>query len=129
LAKQRPTPNIFNAYTLLTVSLQFLVHFGCLLYVVQEAHITEPRDKIDLEAEFKPNLLNSAVYIMAMALQVSTFTVNYRGRPFMESLMENKPMLYSLLFSGCAVFTLASGVSPELTEKFELVQLPAQVCI
>uniref|UniRef100_A0A915AUB1 Cation-transporting ATPase n=2 Tax=Parascaris univalens TaxID=6257 RepID=A0A915AUB1_PARUN len=126
LAKQRPIPNIFNAYTLLTVSLQFAVHFGCLLYVVQEAHRAEPREKIDLDAEFKPNLLNSAVYVMAMALQVSTFAVNYRGRPFMESLMENKPMLYSLLFSGSAVFALASGISPELTEKFELVELPIE---
>uniref|UniRef100_A0A914RJF3 Uncharacterized protein n=1 Tax=Parascaris equorum TaxID=6256 RepID=A0A914RJF3_PAREQ len=44
----------------------------------------------------------------------------------MESLMENKPMLYSLLFSGSAVFALASGISPELTEKFELVELPIE---
>uniref|UniRef100_A0A1I8ELJ2 Cation-transporting ATPase n=3 Tax=Wuchereria bancrofti TaxID=6293 RepID=A0A1I8ELJ2_WUCBA len=114
LAKQRPIPNIFNAYTLLTVSLQFVVHFGCLI------------EKINLEAEFKPNLLNSAVYLMALALQVATFAVNYRGHPFMESLLENKPMLYSLLFSGSAVFALASGISPELTEKFELVELPVE---
>lgn len=33
---------------------------------------------VDIESEFKPNILNSAVYIMAMALQVSTFAVNYR---------------------------------------------------
>ncbi|KAM3726125.1 putative manganese-transporting ATPase catp-8 [Dirofilaria immitis] len=124
LARQRPTPNIFNAYTLLTVSLQFAIHFGCLIYIVREAQAADPREKVDLEAEFKPNLLNSAVYLMALALQVATFAVNYRGHPFMESLLENKPMLYSLLFSGSAVFTLASGISPELTEKFELVELP-----
>lgn len=47
----------------------------------------------------------------------------------MESLLENKPMLYSLLFSGCAVFTLASGVSPELSERFELVELPFAVSL
>lgn len=124
LAKQRPIPNIFNAYTLLTVALQFAVHFTCLILTVQAAHLAEPREKVNLEAEFKPNMLNSAVYVMAMALQVSTFAVNYRGRPFMESLIENKPMLYSLLFSGSAVFILASGMSPELTLKFELVDLP-----
>jgi len=95
LAKQRPMPNIFNAYTLLTVTLQFAVHFGCMIFIVQQAHAIEPRqveswklhynacalnrkEKIDLESEFKPNLLNSAVYVMSMALQVSTFAVNYR---------------------------------------------------
>uniref|UniRef100_A0A0N5AJ36 Cation-transporting ATPase n=1 Tax=Syphacia muris TaxID=451379 RepID=A0A0N5AJ36_9BILA len=113
LAHQRPIPNIFNIYTLFTVAFQFIIHFGCLVYVVQQAHIVEPRDKIDLDADFKPSVLNSAVYIMSMALQ---------GRPFMESLFENKPLLYSLLFSGAAVFTLASGVSPDLLLKFELIE-------
>ncbi|KAI1700167.1 e1-E2 ATPase domain-containing protein [Ditylenchus destructor] len=125
LSKQRPIPNIFNAYTLLTVTGQFLVHFACLVFIVQQAHIIAPRaEKIDLEAEFKPNILNSAVYVMSMALQVSTFAVNYRGRPFMESLAENKPMLFSILSSGLAVFALASNIVPELSQKFELVEMP-----
>uniref|UniRef100_A0AC34QHR8 SWIM-type domain-containing protein n=1 Tax=Panagrolaimus sp. JU765 TaxID=591449 RepID=A0AC34QHR8_9BILA len=124
LSKQRPVPNIFNAYTLLTVTLQFLIHFSGLLYIVQEAHRLEPRGKVDLQAEFTPNLLNTAVYVMSMALQVATFATNYRGRPFMESLTENKPMLYSVVGSGIGVFALAANLMPELNEQIQLVQLP-----
>lgn len=37
-------------------------------------------DPIDLEAKFTPNMLNTTVYIISMALQVCTFAVNYRVR-------------------------------------------------
>uniref|UniRef100_A0A7E4UZ81 Cation-transporting ATPase n=1 Tax=Panagrellus redivivus TaxID=6233 RepID=A0A7E4UZ81_PANRE len=124
LSKQRPTPNIFNAYTLLTVTSQFAIHFLCLIYVVQESHRIEPRGKVDLQAEFAPNLLNTAVYVMSMGLQVATFAVNYRGRPFMESLWENTPMLYSVIGSGLGVFALAANLMPEINDKFQLVELP-----
>uniref|UniRef100_A0A1I7WN13 Uncharacterized protein n=1 Tax=Heterorhabditis bacteriophora TaxID=37862 RepID=A0A1I7WN13_HETBA len=128
LSKQRPLANIFNTYTLLTVTGQFLVHFLCLLYVVKQSHLFEPRmGPIDLEAKFSPNVLNTTVYIISMALQVCTFAVNYRGRPFMESLVENKAMLYSVLFSGFAVFSLATGASEDMMNQFELVVLPNEV--
>ncbi|CAI5448750.1 unnamed protein product [Caenorhabditis angaria] len=128
LSKQRPMANIFNAYTLLTVTLQFVVHFSVLLYMVNLAHLADPRDgPIDLEAKFTPNVLNTTVYIISMALQVCTFAVNYRGRPFMESLFENKAMLYSIMFSGTAVFTLATGASDDLMKQFELVILPDEL--
>ncbi|EGT37692.1 hypothetical protein CAEBREN_15646 [Caenorhabditis brenneri] len=125
LSRQRPMANIFNAYTLLTVTLQFVVHFSCLLYIVGLAHEANPiKEPVDLEAKFTPNILNTTVYIISMALQVCTFAVNYRGRPFMESLFENKSMLYSIMFSGGAVFTLASGQATDLMNQFELVVLP-----
>ncbi|CAF4447161.1 unnamed protein product, partial [Rotaria magnacalcarata] len=38
LARERPLPNIFNFYTLISVLGQFAVHLTALIYVVNEAH-------------------------------------------------------------------------------------------
>uniref|UniRef100_A0A0K0F7K8 Cation-transporting ATPase n=1 Tax=Strongyloides venezuelensis TaxID=75913 RepID=A0A0K0F7K8_STRVS len=125
LSREKPMANIFNVYTILTISLQFCVHFFCLLYIVDLASTYEqPIEKVTSETKFKPSLLNSSVYLLGMTLQISTFVVNYRGRPFMESLFENKPLLYSIIAATSVVFTLASNAVPEMTSYFELVQFP-----
>ena len=81
--------------------------------------------ELDLEKEFAPNLLNTVVYLMSMTLQVSTFLVNYRGRPFMESLAENRPLLYSIVISLTGLFALASNTMPrDIQEQFQIVPIP-----
>lgn len=45
----------------------------------------------------------------------------------MESLFNNKPLLYSLAFSGTAITALASGVVPDIADQFEIVPLPIEV--
>ena len=45
----------------------------------------------------------------------------------MESLSENKPLLYSLMFSCGGIIILASGVIPDISQQFQLVALPGEV--
>jgi len=79
------------------------------------------------EAEFEPNIINSTVYLICMGLQVSTFAVNYKGHPFMESLRENRLLMYSILASSGVVACLALNLVPDLQSAFQIVDFPPDV--
>lgn len=55
------------------------------------------------------------------------FSSSFQGHPFMESLLENKALLYSLLGSGGVVLALAVGIVPEFAQQFEIVDFPPEV--
>jgi hypothetical protein len=50
-----------------------------------------------------------------------------QGHPFMESLWENKPLLYSVLASTTTIVCLASGMLPDMAHQFEIVELETEV--
>uniref|UniRef100_A0A5K3FND9 Cation-transporting ATPase n=1 Tax=Mesocestoides corti TaxID=53468 RepID=A0A5K3FND9_MESCO len=124
LSQKRPLPNVFNLYTLLTVGGQFAVHFTALYGLITAAEAQMPPlpegELIDIHADFKPTILNTAVYLISTALQVSTIAVNYEGHPFRESLFENKPLLNGLAFATAGTVALAFGA---LSDSLELVLL------
>jgi cation-transporting ATPase 13A1 len=57
-------------------------------------------------------------------LQVSVFVVNLKGRPFMGGLMDNKPLLYSLMATFALVFMCASETIPRLNKWLQLEPFP-----
>lgn len=128
LSRQRPLPNIFNAYTVLTVLGQFAVHFSTLVFLKAQSELRSPpkEEFVDLEAEFQPSLINTTIYIISMSMQITTFAVNYKGEPFMESMVANKPLMYSLLVSASAVLALASGLLPDIMTQFQLVEFDVE---
>ncbi|KAF4125501.1 manganese-transporting P-type ATPase [Geosmithia morbida] len=122
LSKERPQPNIFNVYIIGSILGQFAVHIATLIYVARLCDKIDPRsDDIDLEAEFTPSLLNSAVYLLQLIQQISTFAINYQGRPFRESLSENKGMYYGIVGVSALAFICALELIPEINEGMKLV--------
>lgn len=57
-------------------------------------------------------------------MQVSTFAINYKGHPFMQSLTENKALKNSLLLAGGFTLLLASEMMPDMNETFQLTPFP-----
>lgn len=47
----------------------------------------------------------------------------------MESLSENRPLLWSIALSGLAIVGLLTGSSPEFNEQFALVDIPTEVSL
>ncbi|OJJ44399.1 hypothetical protein ASPZODRAFT_101462 [Penicilliopsis zonata CBS 506.65] len=122
LSKERPQPNIFNPYIIGSVLGQFAIHIATLIYLSQYVYSIQPRnDDIDLEGEFEPSLLNSAIYLLQLIQQISTFSINYQGRPFRESIRENKAMYWGLIAASGVAFSCATEFIPELNEKLRLV--------
>lgn len=83
-----------------------------------------PEDKV---VEFEPNIINSTVYLICMGLQVSTFAVNYKGHPFMESLRENRLLMYAILASSGVVMCLALNLIPDVQSAFQIIDFPDDV--
>ena len=123
LSRERPQSNIMNVYILGSVLGQFAIHCATLIYLSNVVYsITPPSEEIDLEGEFEPSLLNSAVYLMQLIQQVSTFAINYQGRPFRESIRENRGMYWGLI--ACSFVALAGSTEfiPELNSRLRLVK-------
>jgi cation-transporting ATPase 13A1 len=122
LSKERPQHNIFNTYIIGSVLGQFAVHIATLIYVSQYVQRVEPKDpNPDLEKEFEPSLLNSAIYLLQLIQQISTFAINYQGRPFRESIRENKAMYWGLVSVSAVAFSCATEFVPELNTRLKLV--------
>ena len=50
-----------------------------------------------------------------------------QGRPFMESLKDNKALLYTLMMSSGLVIVLCLGLSPSFSHSFDIVEFDVKV--
>jgi len=123
LSRERPLGNIFNLYVLLSVLIQFALHIASLVYITNLSHSYEERGPIDLKAKFEPSLLNTAIYLLGLSQQVSTFTINFQGRPFREGIRENPTLWWGLVAASTVAFSGATDFMPELNRWLQIVEM------
>merc|ERR1711935_1005013 len=83
-----------------------------------------PDHEVDLDGTFKPGIVNSVVFLVSNVQQVTVFVVNLQGRPFMNGLTENRPLLWSLLATFILTFMFASESVPAMNRYFQLIPFP-----
>ncbi|KAI5966159.1 SPF1 [Candida pseudojiufengensis] len=124
LSKERPQDGIFNIYIMGSILGQFFIHIVTLIYITNEIYLLEPKEpSIDLEKKFNPSLLNTGMFLLQLAQQVSTFAVNYIGLPFREKISDNKGMYYGLLGVAALTFAGSTEFIPEINEAMQFVPM------
>ncbi|PKI82733.1 putative cation-transporting ATPase 1 [Malassezia vespertilionis] len=124
LAPERPVSNIINVYVFGSILTQTALHIATMLFIQRLTLRYEAPGDIDLEATFTPTLLNTGVFLLSLSQTMSTFTVNYIGRPWRESISENKVLYYGLLGTCAIAYLGVLEVVPELNEWLALSKLP-----
>lgn len=125
LSSVRPLTSIFHPSLFISLLGQFSVHLFTMIIAVRAAKEHLPEDyAVDLDGEFKPGIVNSVVFLISSVQQVTVFVVNLQGRPFMNGLTENRPLLWSLVATFILTFMFASESVPSLNKYFQLVSFP-----
>jgi manganese-transporting P-type ATPase len=126
LSTHRPPSSVLCPQALLSIAIQFSVHYSFIMIATDIAvTFVDPYDpSIIPDARFNPNVLNTCTFLLTMLAAVNTFAVNYRGRPFMEDLSENKLLLRSLQACYFVLLICVTEVFPPLNDLFQLSPFP-----
>lgn len=112
-----------------------LVQFGVHLHTLVQAKALADAEqsggeRAEADADFEPSLINSLMFLLSSAMLVTTFAVNYKGKPYMEPLSANKGLAGSLAVVALALVAIIQRWDAELgldlAEQLELVPLSAE---
>lgn len=126
LSSQKPPSSVLCKQTLFSISMQFTIHFMAIMAVtfMSDAY-NDPYDPSMIpDAQFNPNILNTATFLVTVLSTINTFVVNYRGTPFMENLNENVVLFRSIQACYFILFICALDIFPPLNQLLQLSPLP-----
>jgi cation-transporting ATPase 13A1 len=73
---------------------------------------------------FKPNLMNTVVFLVETAQTVAILFVNYKGQPWMKGVTENRALFLSVFVMSGSIAAAAWELSPEINELIHLSPFP-----
>ncbi|KAI0560238.1 P-type ATPase [Gracilaria domingensis] len=127
LSAERPASSIFSPHLFFSTMGQFVVHVICMIACMHFVRPYLPEEHAPtLDEDFAPSLPNTVIFLLSIAQQLSVYVLNYKGRPFMQSLSENKALLNALFICAGLLTICTAEVSLELNEFMELVPWPSR---
>ena len=127
LSTQKPPSSVLCKETLLSMSIQFVIHFAAIMAVtyMSDAYVDPFDPSIIPDGSFFPNTLNTSTFLVTMLSTINTFVVNYRGRPFMENLNENLLLFRSIQACYFVLCLCELDIFPPLNQLLQLSPLPS----
>jgi cation-transporting ATPase 13A1 len=128
LSAQRPPSGVFCWRVMVSMIGQFMIH---LFFLFKSLQVTQPfidhaDPSMHPDGKFRPNVINTVMFLVSCIMQVTTFVANYKGQPFMEKLTENKLLFQSVVVSYSFLFMAVFEILPFLNETLELVPFPTK---
>jgi len=123
LSKIKPPTTILEPYFIFSVAGQVIVQLWVMDYLVREIglkHSSEDEIKLLDHEDFKPTLINTVVFLHNIVGQTIIFLFNYGGKPFMESLSDNKKYLKILLIALGSSLLLAFNIIDDFNHSMDL---------
>lgn len=127
LSKERPPAHIFCKSLCATVTGQFVVHLSCLVWSLRmcEPFVRSDDPSLAPDGAFVPNVINTVIFLLSGVVQVNTFLANYCGHPFMESLQDNKALVYLLAGTYFVLIVAATEAISPLNSMLQLAPAPS----
>jgi len=125
LSSQRPSSTVFTPSVLTSIIGQFAIHMSCLTAITYLCESYGIQDElISVDGKFRPNLINSAVYLLSSTMQINNFVINYRGHPFTQSIQDNTSLWRSILAVYAVLFIVCTEVFEPLNDLLQLATFP-----
>jgi cation-transporting ATPase 13A1 len=126
LSLERPPSSVLCIQALLSIAVQFGIHFFILMATTHMcmAYVDPYDPSIIPDGAFNPNILNTCTFLLTVTATLTTFVVNYAGRPFMEDLVDNKLLWRSFQVSFGMLFVCALEIFTPLNQLLQLSPLP-----
>jgi len=127
LSEQQPHKSVFSKYIILSLIGQSVTHLYTLTCAVtwSKPHTPTDEETRDPEGKFKPNVLNTVVFLVSTIQIVGTFAANYAGYPFMVSLSDNKKLNRTIMALCAVCFACGLGWWPTFDKLMQISELPS----
>jgi cation-transporting ATPase 13A1 len=127
LAPARPPSSVFAASISVSIVGQFVIHLASLWATLRlcQQYISPDDSTLAMDGKFQPNVINSAMFLLSVAMQINNFVVNYRGHPFTQSIQDNYLLWRSVQAIYLALLVLAGGQFEPLNDLLQMAPFPS----